>query len=355
MSIKTIIIGAVVLATAVPVAAQERGTVEFGVFGSAGRFDKSLTLDRGFGVGGRVGVYLDPRWSIEFEKGEMKTTRTLGLTDVNLGTLAARLVATPIKSGAFSMYVGAGAGSGNETNFLHTYGANAMVGMKVALSNNSALRLDFINDWFANYNNKTAQTLHLGLSFYRQPQVTVHNTETVRNTETTVVSPFVQKQDSVSAAETRRLRESDAAYRMLRDSLARRPMPATVSSADQATMSDRIMFEFDKSDLSPAAMAILDEKVTVFRNNPALTIEITGHTDSTGTDAYNMALGVRRAEAAREYLIAKGVAGNRIMIDSKGESQPSRQTQTNASGKAENAPNRRDIFKLILIDAPKKP
>ncbi len=357
MSIKTFTIAAAMLACAVPAAAQERGTVEFGIFGSAGKFDKTLTLDRGVGVGGHVGVYLDPRWAIEFEKGEMKVQRTLGLRDVNLGTLSARLVATPIKSGAFSMFIGAGAGASNETNFMHTYGYNAMAGVKVALSNTAALRAEYINDWYANYDRKTAQAVHVMLSFYRHPNVDVRTVESVRTVNTTTAAaPYVQRDDSVSAAETRRLREQDAAYRALRDSLARRPIAPLVSAADQTTMSDRIMFEFDRSDLSPAAKAILDDKVTVFRNNPTLKIEITGHTDAMGTDAYNLALGVRRAEAAREYLIAKGVDGSRIMIDSKGESQPSSRTMPGAVGIEQNAPNRRGIFTLILQAEPvKKP
>ena len=73
---------------AVPAAAQQRGTVEFGAFGSAGVVRQEPDAQpAAFGGGGRVGVFLDPRWALEFEKGEMRATRTLGLKDVNVGIL----------------------------------------------------------------------------------------------------------------------------------------------------------------------------------------------------------------------------------------------------------------------------
>ena len=145
MSFRTFTVGVAALILAVPAAAQQRGTMEFGAFASAGVFDKSLTLNNGFGGGGRIGMFLDPRVAIEFEDGEMKATRTLGLKAVNVGLLTGRLVVTPIQSGALSIVLGAGAGSSTETNFLHTYGVNALVGAKIDRKstrlNSSHLRL----------------------------------------------------------------------------------------------------------------------------------------------------------------------------------------------------------------------
>ena len=85
---------------AAPAVAQHRGTMEFGAFGSAASFDNELTLKTGYGGGGRIGMFLDPRFSIEFEDAEMRATRTNGLKDVNVGILSGRLVEVPIKSGA---------------------------------------------------------------------------------------------------------------------------------------------------------------------------------------------------------------------------------------------------------------
>src|SRR5471032_2093884 len=132
MSLKAFTVGSAALVCAVPVAAQQRGTIEFGAFGSAASFDNALSLKTGYGGGGRVGAFLDPRWSVEFEDAEMRGTRPNGLKDVNVGVLSGRLVGVPITSGKFSILTGIGAGVSTETNFLHSYGLDALVGAKIA-------------------------------------------------------------------------------------------------------------------------------------------------------------------------------------------------------------------------------
>ena len=341
MSLRAITIGAVMLAWAVPAAAQQRGTVEFGAFASAASFDKGLTLTSGFGGGGHVGIYMDPRLAIEFEKGEMRAGRTLGRRDVNVGILSARLVGTPFQSGALSIQLGAGAGASTETNFLHSYGLNALVGAKIALTNTAALRIDAISDWLANNDWKSYQTLHVGLSFFRAPNQVTKIVEVPG-----VVAPYVQRPDSVSAEEQARRRQEGQDYRELRDSLNRHVVAAVPSSSAEAlaTMEEHIHFATDKSDLTPEAQAILDAKVPVFKANPAMRIVILGNTDERATDAYNMRLGRHRADAAKDYLVSRGVDPVRIEITSEGERKPA---AAGDSAKAF-AQNRRDEFRLLI-------
>lgn len=216
MSIRILTVGVAALVWAVPVTAQQRGTVEFGAFGSAGKFDKTLTLDRGVGVGGRVGVFLHPRFALEFEKGEMRATRTLGLKDVNVGILSGRAVGTIMQGGSLSIVLGAGAGGSTETNFLHSYDLSGLLGAKIALGNRAAFRVDLISAWLANDDWKSYQSLHAGFSLFRNP----HNNVRVRTVEvqgpTTTV---VQRTDSVSGHEMARLRQAERDFRSLRDSL----------------------------------------------------------------------------------------------------------------------------------------
>jgi peptidoglycan-associated lipoprotein len=105
-----------------------------------------------------------------------------------------------------------------------------------------------------------------------------------------------------------------------------------------------VHFAYDKSDLTAASREALDDKVNVFRANPAMRILIVGHTDDRGTGAYNLALGTRRAEVVRDYLVAQGVASSRIELETRGETQPM------ASGNSEGAmaQNRRDAFLILL-------
>lgn len=350
MSLRIFMIGAAAMVLAVPAAAQQRGTVEFGAFGSLGSFDKVLTLNSGYGGGGRIGAYLTPRVSLEFEKGEMRATRTLGLKDVNVGILTGRLVVVPIQSGALSILLGAGAGASTETNFMHTYGLNALIGAKIAVRPNAALRLDLINHWLANEDWKSYRQVQFGLSLYRNPS---HVTKTV--TVQAPMAPMMPHSDSVSAAEQARLRRLEAEYRALRDSLNRpQPAAAVSSAATLATMEERIHFDTDKSDLTAEAQAILDAKVAVFKANPDMRIVIMGNTDERATDAYNMALGRRRSDAAKAYLVAQGIDPVRIEVTSLGERQP---TAPGVTPDAQ-ALNRRAEFRLLIASdflVPPKP
>jgi peptidoglycan-associated lipoprotein len=351
---KGMMISAAALVWAIPAAAQERGTVEFGAFGSAGTFDKSLTLNSGIGGGGRVGVYLDPRWAIEFEEGEMSASRTLGLSNVNVGELTGRLVGTLLQAGRFSLLLGAGAGSSSETNFLHSYGVDGMIAARIGLTDNVALRIDGISDWLANYNWKSNQSIHVGLSVFRHPN------HTVRTVEVAVVTPaaaYVQRPDSVSAEEQARRRRAEREYRELRDSLSRPAVVASVSASSAAalaTMEEKIHFATDKSVLTPESKATLDAKVLVFRANPGMRIVIMGNTDERASDAYNMALGERRAAAAKAYLVAQGIDPVRIEVSSHGERNPI----APGTSKDAEALNRRDGFRLLIASdylVPAKP
>lgn len=165
--------GFAALLLAAPAGAQVRGTMEIGGFGSAANFNSALGMHRGWGGGGRVGMFLDRRFALEFEKGEMRATRTNGLKDVNVGILASRITAFGHPNRSFTPLIGIGAGVSTETNYLHSYGFDIMVGLKAALNNRAAIRLDLVHDVLANNNWKSYSTLRLGLSWLRHPEPAV--------------------------------------------------------------------------------------------------------------------------------------------------------------------------------------
>ena len=106
---------------------------------------------------------------------------------------------------------------------------------------------------------------------------------------------------------------------------------------------ERIYFDFDKSELKPAAQETLTKKAAWLRANPNYNVNIEGHCDERGTNEYNLALGERRADAASKFLIALGVSRDRITTVSYGEERPA-DTGHNESAWAK---NRRDEFGLI--------
>ena len=85
---------------------------------------------------------------------------------------------------------------------------------------------------------------------------------------------------------------------------------------------DRIFFATNKSSLTTASRATLRKQATYLRKNKNLNVTIEGHADERGTREYNLALGERRANAARDYLMTYGISGNRISVISYGKEKP---------------------------------
>jgi peptidoglycan-associated lipoprotein len=83
-----------------------------------------------------------------------------------------------------------------------------------------------------------------------------------------------------------------------------------------------VHFDFDRYSLRPEALRILDEAVRSLQTNPTLKITIEGHTCNIGTAEYNLALGERRANAVRDYLVSRGVTADRMQTVSFGEERP---------------------------------
>jgi len=85
---------------------------------------------------------------------------------------------------------------------------------------------------------------------------------------------------------------------------------------------DDIYFDYDKADLSDKARASLQKNATWLQRWTSTRITVEGHTDSRGTNEYNLALGERRATTARDYLVSLGVPAARVNVVSVGEEQP---------------------------------
>jgi peptidoglycan-associated lipoprotein len=85
---------------------------------------------------------------------------------------------------------------------------------------------------------------------------------------------------------------------------------------------DRVLFGTDRSALSAEAIAILERQAAWLQQNPRITVQVAGNADERGTAEYNLALGQRRAGAARDYLVSRGVQGSRIATISYGKDRP---------------------------------
>lgn len=102
-----------------------------------------------------------------------------------------------------------------------------------------------------------------------------------------------------------------------------------------------VSFDTNRYDIKPNMRPILDRFASTLNDNPVTTVTIIGHTDNTGTDAINNPLSINRAASTRDYLVARGVASNRIAIDGRGSREPIADNYSE-QGKAKN--RRVEIF-----------
>jgi len=119
-------------------------------------------------------------------------------------------------------------------------------------------------------------------------------------------------------------------------------MAAERTRALTADLTAMIHFDYDKSDIMPDDRANLDRKAAILAANPSAKIQIAGNCDERGSTEYNLALGNRRALAAKQYLVSKGVDGSRIETVSYGSERPVAQGSSEAAW----AQNRNDQFLL---------
>jgi peptidoglycan-associated lipoprotein len=133
-------------------------------------------------------------------------------------------------------------------------------------------------------------------------------------------------------------KESDAAASSLKQ-LQEGKAPTTPASSP---LKD-VFFDFDRYDLSGDARTILRTNAEWMKSNPSARVEIEGHCDDRGTNEYNLALGAKRAQAAREYLSTLGVAADRLSTISYGEEIPVCKEQTESCWRQ----NRRARFVVL--------
>jgi peptidoglycan-associated lipoprotein len=133
-----------------------------------------------------------------------------------------------------------------------------------------------------------------------------------------------------SAEEERLAKEKEEAARLER---------LRALTAEVGTM---INFEFDRADIRQADQGTLDRKAAILAANSAVRVRISGHADDRGSDEYNLALGNRRAAAAKRYLENKGIEASRMEVVSFGEERP----LNPGSDETAYAQNRRDEFEM---------
>ncbi len=157
------------------------------------------------------------------------------------------------------------------------------------------------------------------------------------------------RQDSIRQAREDSIRRAqgmarqDSIRQAQMEAQRQREMAAREAAEARDILTTMIHFDFDKSNIRPDAEQILMKKVAVLRANPDARLRIAGYADERGSVEYNLALGQRRADAAKNFLVGFGLDPSRFETVSYGESDPI------ADGHNEDAwaQNRRDQFTVL--------
>lgn len=125
--------------------------------------------------------------------------------------------------------------------------------------------------------------------------------------------------------ELARIREEEARKakeKELEKSLVAKKEPGIAGEVFESRLFKDVHFDFDKYDIRPEDAEILKENAALLMKYPKVKIQVEGHCDERGTNEYNLALGERRANAAKKYLLSLGISADRISSISYGEEKP---------------------------------
>ncbi len=143
-----------------------------------------------------------------------------------------------------------------------------------------------------------------------------------------VLTPTVPGTPVATSDTAQARRDREAADRMRADSIASARAAEAAAEAERrmaavrGTLEQVIYFEYDDDKLGTDAEEALAAKVQILRANPGIRMRITGHTDERGSVEYNLALGMRRAQVVKDYLVGFSIDEGRLDIVSMGEDQP---------------------------------
>ena len=137
-----------------------------------------------------------------------------------------------------------------------------------------------------------------------------------------------KENETVLSEQNEKLRqEQQQAYQTLADEqqaalLDKQAQEAAAAKAEEVEVQDRVFFSYDSTDLSDESKKILTTQAEWLKSDPSIKVIVEGHCDERGTNEYNMALGDRRANAAKAFLVKMGVSRSRIDTISYGEERP---------------------------------
>ena len=306
---------------ALPLAAQEAFTpVEIGAYGQYTKFADVTKLDPAFGLGGLISIPLVKRIAFQYEGdfGATQSTRVGDLTALNHRFDLLYHIPWGARRSVF--FGGGWTGSQYKTDTTKNQfdsGGNAQVGVRFCLGDNWALRtsgvMDFKDPSDQIPTGDRTQTLSLraGISRFFGGKGTSPCVVVVPPPPPPPPAPAPPPPPPPPPAPKAEPAPPPPP-----------PPPAPAPKPREIFRLTGVYFDFDKSNLKQAGKDTLEAAVKYLNANPGARVEIQGHTDSIGTDAYNQSLSDRRATTVMKYLRERGIDPSRMSIKGYGESDP---------------------------------
>ena len=141
-------------------------------------------------------------------------------------------------------------------------------------------------------------------------------------TSDAVVTQPIQEKDLKAKEAAEKARQEELARQKAIEEERLKEEAARIEAARNQFLSDDIYFDFDSFVILPEAQDVLSNKAEWLQNNPDVSVTIEGHCDERGTIEYNLALGDRRAQSAKDYLVNLGIAESQLHTISYGEERP---------------------------------
>ncbi|WP_222983918.1 OmpA family protein [Flagellimonas meishanensis] len=266
------------------------------------------------------------------------------------------------ETGFFDPYIGIGAGYTDANNQGRgTY--NAVVGFRTWFSEHWGLDFNSTGKWTMNTENSSNHIQHaLGVAY----RFEVEKGLSRKGEEKLALLKEMEKEqqrvlDSIAAKE-----RADEEARLLAERLKKEQEAAELAALEKAKRDaedaernkikseieqlSNVYFKLNSSYLTTQDKAILDKLVSLMQTNPDLVIEVSAHTDSRGTDTYNQWLSERRAERTVEYVLSKGISGDRIKREAFGETKLTNECEDGVNCPEEkHRKNRRSEFTILKI------
>ncbi|MFA6167545.1 MAG: OmpA family protein [Gemmatimonadaceae bacterium] len=341
----TWMVGGLLLA-APTLGAQNNVAAELGVFVQYSKYDAFTHLKDGYGAGARLGIYPFKNFALEYEADMTKTSSSL------LGDLTAwnnridGIFYFPM-SPKLKLLVGGGwTGTryySDTTLNEFDSGGNAVVGFKYCFSDKWAMRTD-VNADFKDPSDQTlsgerTRTYNVRLGFSRFLGGPSRNSPCYIAPPPPPPAPvYVAPVPAPAPPPPPPMPPTPVAQETPQQAAPAPPVRRSLMTLRGNN------FEFDSSSLTAGAKDTLQVAVNTLKTYPDIKIEIQGHTDWIGTDAYNQALSERRANSVRDFFISQGIAAGRITTIGFGETQPVATNDT-AAGRAENR-------RVVIIEVP---